>query len=96
MARRLLAGLLAVAAIIAMWLYTRSSTHDEVEARLVELCAGEDACLAAVRRHYEACFERTFRMVGRGQASHVDVDALVACINERAGERYFKVERGAR
>jgi len=96
MARRLLAGLVAVAAIVGMWLYTKSSTHDEVQARLVELCAGDDGCLAAVRHHYGECFESTFRMSGRRQTSHLDVDALVKCVNEKAGEPYFKVDQEAR
>lgn len=96
MARRLLAGLVAVAAILAMWLYTKSSTRREVRARLVELCAREDGCLAAVRSHYDACFESTFSMGGRRQKSHLDVDALVTCINQKAGEPYFKVDSQAR
>jgi hypothetical protein len=93
MARRLLAGLVAVAAILAMWLYTKSSTRREVRARLVELCGQEDGCLAAVRSHYDACFEATFSMGGLQKTSHLDVDALVTCINDKAGERYFKVNR---
>jgi hypothetical protein len=96
MARRLLAGLVAVAAILGMWLYTRSSTHREVEARLVELCADDAGCLAAVRQHYDACFDSTFSMSGRRQASHLDVDSLVKCVNEKAGKPYFKVDRDAR
>jgi hypothetical protein len=96
MARRLLAGLVAAAAILAMWLYTKSSTHREVQARLVELCARDDGCLAAIRNHYDGCFEATFSMGGWQKTSHVDVEALVTCINEKAGERYFKVDREAR
>jgi hypothetical protein len=35
-------------------------------------------------------------MGGRRQTSHLDVDALVTCINQKAGEPYFKVDREAR
>jgi hypothetical protein len=87
--RRLAGALVAVVAILGMKFYNKVSTHDDVQARLVELCAGDDACQAAVRQHYDACFDASYKPGGRHQASQLDTAALVECVNSRAGESYF-------
>jgi hypothetical protein len=87
--RRLAGAVVAVVAILGMKFYNKASTHDDVKARLVELCAGDDACQAAVRQHYEACFEASYKLGGRHQSSQLDTPALVKCVNSRAGEDYF-------
>jgi hypothetical protein len=89
MAKRLLAGLVAAAALIGMKFYNKASTHDDVKARLVELCAGDAECQAAVNTHFEACFESSYKMGGRRQSSRLDVDAFVKCVNTKAGQPYF-------
>ena len=87
--KRLAGALVAVVAIVGMKFYNKASAHDDVKARLVELCAGDDACQAAVRTHYDACFEASFKLGGRRQSSQLDAGALVKCVNSRAGEDYF-------
>jgi len=90
--KRLAGALVGVIAIVGMKYYSRASAHDGVQARLIELCAGDAECQTAVRTHYEACFEASYNMGGRHQSSKLDADALVKCINSRAGEAYFTVK----
>ena len=91
--RRLLGALVAVAAVLGGKYYGKSSTHDEVKARLVELCEGDEACRAAVAAHFEGCFDSAYTMGGRRTASRLDLDGLVACVNRESGERYFAVNK---
>jgi hypothetical protein len=93
LARRLLAGLVAVLAILGMRLFDKGTTHDEVHARLLELCAEDEGCEAAVRRHYDACFEEAFEGGSRRRPSRLDVDTLVQCVNTRAHVPYFTVRQ---
>lgn len=89
--KRLAAALVAVVAIVGMKFYNKASAHDDVQARLIELCEGDDACQTAVRAHYDACFDQAYRMGGRRQGSKLDLDRLVQCVNSRSGEEYFSV-----
>ena len=90
MARRLAGALLGVIAILGMRLYSKSSAHEDVRARLVALCATDAECAADVRKHYDACFEAAYKAPG-GAGSRLDVDALVRCVNTRSGVPYFAV-----
>ena len=90
--KRLAGALVAVVAIVGMKFYNKASAHDDVQARLVELCAGDAACQTAVRTHYDACFDASYKMGGRRQSSTLDAGALVKCVNARAGEDYFGVD----
>jgi hypothetical protein len=89
--KRLAGIVVAVAAILGMKFYNKASAHDDVQARLVELCEGDGACQTAVRTHFEACFDASYKMGGRRQSSKLDAMALVKCVNSRAGEEYFAV-----
>lgn len=89
---RLAAALVAVIAIVGMKVYNKDSTHNDVQARLVELCAGDGPCQAAVETHFDSCFEKSYQMGGRRQSSKLDVNALVKCVNSRAGEDYFGLD----
>lgn len=89
---RIAGALVAVIAIVGMKVYSRVSAHDDVQARLVELCAGDAACQTAVAAHFDACFEASYKMGGRRQSSSLDEQALVTCVNSRAGEDYFGIE----
>ncbi len=85
-------ALVAIIAIVGMKFYNKASAHDDEQARLIELCEGDAECQAAVKAHYEACFDSAFKMGGRRQSSKLDVNALVACVNSKAGEDYFAVD----
>jgi len=93
MGRRLAGVLLGVVAILGMRFYSRTSTHDDVKARLVQLCESDSECLADVEKHYDACFGSSYKG-GRRPPSSLDVDALVKCVNTRSGVPYFAVNQG--
>jgi hypothetical protein len=88
---RLAAALVAVVAIVGMKFYNKASAHDDVQARLVELCEGDAGCQTAVKTHYDACFDAAYKMGGKRQSSKLDLNSLVKCVNSRAGEEYFTV-----
>lgn len=90
--KRLAGALVAVVAILGMKFYNKASAHDDVQARLVELCEGDSACQAAVRTHYDACFESSYKMGGRRSSSKLDLGSLVKCVNAKAGEDYFSFD----
>jgi hypothetical protein len=92
--KRLAGALVAIVAVVGMKFYNKASAHDDVQARLIELCEGDDACQTAVRTHYDACFDASYKMGGRRQSSKLDLNTLVKCVNERAGEEYFTVDEG--
>jgi len=90
--KRLAGALIGVVALVGMKFYNKASAHDDVRARLVELCEGDEQCQTAVRTHYDACFESSYKMGGRREGSKLDVNTLVACVNSKAGEEYFAVD----
>jgi hypothetical protein len=96
MGRRLLGAAVAVVAILGMKFYSKASAHDDVKSRLEALCDGDAECRADVERHYDACFDASYSMGGRRQSSKLDVDALVKCVNTKAGVPYFAVNQGAK
>jgi hypothetical protein len=93
MGKRLAGALLAVVAVFGMKFYNKASAHDDVKARLVQLCEGDSECQADVDKHYDACFDSSYKMGGRRQSSKLDVDALVKCVNARSGVPYFAVNQ---
>jgi hypothetical protein len=94
--RRLAGAIVAIVAIVGMKFYNKASAHDDVQARLIELCAGDGECQAAVRTHYDACFDAAYKMGGKRQSSKLDANALVKCVNTKAGEEYFTVNEEAK
>jgi len=96
MGTRLAGALFAIVAVLGMKFYGKASAHDDVKARLVELCEGDTGCLSAVEAHYDACFDGSYKMGGRRSSSKLDVDGLVACVNQAAGEPYFAVNEDAK
>jgi len=93
MGKRLAGTLVAVVAVLGMKFYNKASAHDDVKARLVELCEGDVECKAAVDTHYDTCFGSSYKMGGRRTSSRLDLDALVKCVNEKSGEPYFAVSK---
>jgi hypothetical protein len=87
-----LAGLVVGVAVIAsLRFYNKASAHDDVRARLIELCAGDAQCQGAVQAHYDGCFDSAYGGGSRA-ASRLDASALVSCVNKRSGEEYFTVD----
>jgi hypothetical protein len=90
--KRLAGALVGVMLLVGMKFYNKASAHDDVQARLIELCEGDAQCQTAVRTHYDACFDSAYKMGGRRSGSKLDVNALVACVNSKSGEDYFSVD----
>ena len=93
MGKRVAGALLGVVALLGMKFYNKASAHDDVKARLVALCAADGECVADVEKHYDACFDSSYKMGGRRTSSKLDVDALVRCVNTRSGVPYFAVDQ---
>jgi hypothetical protein len=91
MGKRLAGALLGVMAILGMRFYSKASAHEDVKARLVALCATDAECVADVQKHYDACFDSSYKVGGRRAAARLDVDALIRCVNTRSGVPYFAV-----
>ncbi len=91
MGKKLLFGLLAVAVALGFKFWNKSSSHDAVKTRLVQLCEGDAGCQRAVDQHFEGCFESSFKLGGRRTASHLETEQLVKCLNERSGTPHFAV-----
>jgi hypothetical protein len=91
MGRKLAAALVGVVAVLGLRFYNKASAHDDVRGRLVQLCAEDAECLAAVGQHYEACFDASYKMGGRRTSSRLDQNALVRCVNTKSGVPYFAV-----
>jgi hypothetical protein len=91
MGKRLAGVLLGVVAILGMKFYGKASAHDDVKARLVSLCEADAECLADVEKHFDACFDASYKMGGRRSSSKLDAQALVKCVNSRSGVPYFEV-----
>ena len=90
--KRLAGALIGVAAIAGMRFYAKASTHEDVKARLIEMCSGDAQCQTAVQTNYDPCFEAAYKLGDRRDASRFDSNALVTCVNRRAGEEYFTLE----
>lgn len=91
--RRLLGAIVSVGLILGLKFYNKSASAHDVKARLVEVCEQDSGCVAAVDKHFEACFEQAYKMGGRRQSSRLESEQLVQCINTRAGEPYFSVSK---
>ena len=77
-----------VAAFAGWQYYTKSKDSKEMTARMVTMCGGEAACLAAVEQHAAACFDENYRMGRRSQG--VKMEEFVACVNSRSGTQFFE------
>jgi hypothetical protein len=89
--KRLAGALIGVVAIAGMRFYAKASTHEDVKARLIELCEGDAQCQTAVQTNYDPCFEAAYKLGDRRDASKFDSKAVVTCVNRRSGEEYFTV-----
>jgi hypothetical protein len=87
--KRVGVGLLGIALLFGMKFFNKSSDSKAVRARLVELCEGDTRCVQSVQAHFESCFDAAYKLGGRRQASHLETNELVQCLNSRAGRSYF-------
>ena len=87
--KRVAGVVVGVALILGLKFYNKNAAAHDVKARLVELCDKDSACVTAVDRNFDACFEEAYKMGGRRSSSRLDSDKLVQCVNSRSGEEYF-------
>jgi hypothetical protein len=84
--QKILWGIAVAGALLAWQLYDRSSEAKKTRAEMVEMCGGEENCIATVNKHAEHCFSENYKF---GKRSGIDMDKFVACVNEQAGEELF-------
>lgn len=89
MAQKVIGAVIAIALVVGVKFYNKSSATAEVKAHMVKLCGGDAACEQAVGTHFEACFEQAYKMGGRRRDSRLEGGQLVQCVNSRAGKPYF-------
>jgi hypothetical protein len=94
--QKLAMGLLAVAAVLGMKFYNKSSANKEAKAHLMTVCESDAGCRSAVESHFEACFESAYKMGGRRSSSRLESEQLVSCINSRAGKAYFQFQQASK
>lgn len=80
---------LGIGIILGLKLYNRVATHDELRAKLVATCDKDGACVEAVNRHFEGCFEENYSLGGRHRGGGVDADGFMKCFNARAGQEHL-------
>ena len=76
-----------VAAFIGWQYYSKSQEARETRAEMIAMCGDDTACVAAVEKHAETCFNDNYRMGRRSQG--VKTEEFVACVNEKSGEQHF-------
>lgn len=84
-------GLIAVAALLGYRFYNKGQSHDTIKADLVKMCEKEQACVSAVNRHFDACFDTAYSMGGRRKSASFDQNQFLNCFNQKAGKTYFSV-----
>jgi hypothetical protein len=89
--KRVAGVVLGVALVLGLKFYNKNAAAHDVKARLVEICEKDSACVAAVDKNFDTCFEQAYKMGGRRRSSSLESDKLVQCINSRSGEPYFAV-----
>jgi hypothetical protein len=65
----------------------KEETQAQLKTQMVELCAKEDSCLAAVNQYYDSCFEAHYQIKRRG--SSFDQTQFLNCFNEKSGQQLF-------
>ena len=89
MAKRVVFGLLGASLLLGMQFSSQGSDSEEVKAHLVSVCAADSRCVQTVEAAFEACFESSDRLAGRRQASRLEADQLVQCLNSKSGRSHF-------
>ena len=89
MGKRVVIGLVAGIVALGMKFYNKGADAQDVKSHLVSVCADDARCVKGVEENFEACFESAYKLGGRRQASHLESDQLVSCLNSRSGQPFF-------
>lgn len=83
-------AVIPVLALVFGWMYyDKNKESQETHAQMIGMCAGEQACIAAVNQYADSCFGDHYHM---GRRSHgVRMDEFVQCVNEKSGTQFFSV-----
>ena len=82
-------AVVVIALLVGWKLYNKSSDAADVKTALVGVCADDAACVEAVNRHFDTCFNQSYDMGGRHRSASLDTSQLTSCINQQAGSEYF-------
>lgn len=89
-------GLMVAGALIGFKFYNKSETHDSMKAGLIKSCAKDAACVAAVKKHFDTCFEQTYDLGGKHRAAGIKPEAFLGCFNAQAGVEHFTIGEPSR
>jgi len=84
--KKILVAIPVAGALFAWQAYDRSSEAKSTKAEMIQMCDGEQPCVAAVEQHAEVCFKDNYKM---GKRSGIRMDDFVKCVNERSGTDFF-------
>ncbi|RKH13403.1 hypothetical protein D7V97_05860 [Corallococcus sp. CA053C] len=84
-------GLVVAAGLLGFKFYGKSTARTETREQLEQTCEQDAECLASVTQHFEGCFEAHYKMGGRRRAGGLDQNAMISCINDKAGKTMFSV-----
>ena len=65
----------------------------EVKSKLVEICATDGECKAAVDAHFDDCWSKSSSLTGPRLSMEVDANGLVQCLNGASGVEYFENQK---
>jgi hypothetical protein len=86
--KRILVAIPVVAGLFAWQTYDRAKEAKSTKATMVQMCADDKPCLAAVEQYAEVCFKDNYKM---GKRSGIRTDDFVKCVNQRSGSEFFSV-----
>ena len=89
---KILTGLVLAALFIGWKFYNKDRAHDDIQKSLIDLCVGDDECVAAVNTHFDACFSEAYDIGGRHRSGGLNQDKFLKCFNTKAGGQFFAVE----
>lgn len=88
-AKQLVGAVVVVVAVVGLKVHGKARAERETRQALVDLCEGDEDCLAAVDEHFDACFGKAYDLGGRRRAATLDVEEMVECLNSRSGNDWF-------
>lgn len=79
----------AIVLAVGFKFWDKSRQSEEYKTQMVQLCAGDAACITAVGQHFDDCFDSSYSMGGRRQSGSLNAQAMAACVNQRSGQQLF-------
>lgn len=89
--RKIGIALTAIIAVIAFKLWNKSSSHDDLKERLVEICADNKDCSEAVNIHFDACFDKHYSIGNKRRSGGLNQEKFLGCFNRLSGSEYFSI-----